>query len=127
METKDILFSLMDREVRNLQLSINSTLFDLLTNEKDGIRIKESEVSEDYSFNDYSGKEYAFVGFKKDGVVISLLGYKIVDDEIDRSELYEIPSYLYASLSLLYAVKWYNNILEERREDERLGCEYQDI
>lgn len=118
METKDILFSLMDREVRNLQLSINSTLFDLLTNEKDGIRIKESEVSEDYSFNDYSGKEYAFVGFKKDGVVISLLGYKIVDDEIDRSELYEIPSYLYASLSLLYAVKWYNNILEERRENE---------
>lgn len=74
MTKKELAFTILGKQVYNLKKVVKEALFELMPENDDEIRIWEDKISEDYTFYDYDGRLFFFVGFKRAGAYISLLG-----------------------------------------------------
>lgn len=84
MNKKELAFSILGKQVYGLKKVIKEALYDLMPEEGDEIRIWNDKISEDYTFYDYDGNLYLFVGFKRTGAYISLLGERNGNVEVVR-------------------------------------------
>lgn len=119
-EYNDIILTSLAKSATDVIGNIAITLMNMLPNIGDRLMLK--NISEDYTFDDYDGNNYAIVGIEKGKLHLSLLGYAFDDmNNIDKSKLYKIKPYMYDSVFLLNAVRAFENdykVQQEENEDD---------
>lgn len=119
-EYNDIILTSLAKSATDVIGNIAITLMNMLPNIGDRLMLK--NISEDYTFADYDGNNYAIVGIEKGELHLSLLGYAFDDmNNIDKSKLYKFKPYMYDSVFLLNVVRAFENdykVQQEENEDD---------
>ena len=116
MEKNSLIFKIIANRATSVIGEVENTLHSLLENEEDAIIKMEGYKSAFYeSFYDYNGTKYNFVGAKKDGYNISLLGNPVVNGEAITDKVVEVKFYNYEKIYLLNFVMAYHEYLEHEQ------------
>ena len=73
------------------------------------------------SFYDYNGTKYNFVGLKKDGCNVSILGNPVVNGEVITNNVIEVKHYNYDSMYLFAFVLAYREYLDYKKTSPKKG------
>lgn len=133
MEKNKLIFKMLANRVTSVMYEVSDILISILGNEEeDVIRLNGYKSVFYESFYDYDGTKYNFVGAKKDGYNVSLLGNPVVNGEAITDKIVEVKYYNYEKTYLLNFVMAYHEylvheqIMREKKKIEDNGDEEND-